>query len=120
MIFPCSPAPAGRRNPATPFLPSASVDRVFAMNVIYFLEPLDAYLAEIFRCLKPGGLVVLGVKDVAIGQDKSVYVNQDWSECLAAMKRAGFEAELGSTQLEGMAAYRPLIGRKKDAVTAGS
>ena len=62
----------------------------------------------------------VGYDDLAAVQDKSVYVNQDWSECLAAMKRAGFEAELGSTQLEGMAAYRPLIGRKKDAVTAGS
>ena len=90
------------------------------MNVVYFLEPLDAYLAEIFRCLKPGGLLLLGVKDVAIGQDTSVYVNQDWGDCISAMKRAGFDAELGETQLEGLAAYRPLIGRKKAAVTAGS
>lgn len=95
-----------------PFLPTASVDRVFAMNVIYFLSPLDAYLAEIFRCLRPGGLVIFGVKEMIKGNEPSVFVNQDWRMCIAAMKRAGFEAESGEVQLEGAAAYTPLIGRK--------
>eukprot|EP00966_Prymnesium_polylepis_P047125 1091307-Prymnesium_polylepis.1 len=45
-----------------PFIASDSVDRLLGINVVYFLDPLDIYLKEIARMLKPGGVVVMAVK----------------------------------------------------------
>ena len=95
------------------FVSDASVDRVLGMNVIYFLDPLDIYLREVHRILKPGGFVVWGCKEPAKQGDPKVFVNTDWDKCLGSMEAAGFRAEKGSVRLEGMASYTPLIGKKE-------
>jgi arsenite methyltransferase len=44
-------------------LDDGSVDAVVTTNTIYFVDDLDAALAEIARVLAPGGRFVLGVGD---------------------------------------------------------
>jgi SAM-dependent methyltransferase len=79
-----------------PFLEDDSVDGIYALNVIYFLHPLDEYLQELVRVLKPGGTLVFGVYEMAKRLDPSIFVNQDWNKCLEAMKRAGLvDAAMG-------------------------
>ena len=92
----------------------ASVDGILGSNVVYFLNPLDEYLAQFYRVLKPGGILVFGVKNMVKKQgDPSIFVNVDWNKCVQAMERAGFEAEEHSLQLEGLAQYIPLVGIKR-------
>jgi 16S rRNA A1518/A1519 N6-dimethyltransferase RsmA/KsgA/DIM1 with predicted DNA glycosylase/AP lyase activity len=98
-----------------PFISDGSVDRVLGINVIYFLAPLVKYLKELFRVIKPGGLVVWIVKDVAKTFDKKIYVNTDWDICLVAMEEAGFVATCGEKQLSGSQEYIPLYGRKSSS-----
>ena len=40
------------------------------MNVLQFLDPLREYVDEVYRVLKPGGLVVWGNKDLAKAGDR--------------------------------------------------
>lgn len=92
------------------FVPDNSVDLIFAHNVIYFLDPLDIYLKEAHRILKPGGQAFFGVKEVAKSLDQSIYINTDWNLCLEEMKKAGFKnAEQQQPRLEGGLAYIPLV-----------
>ena len=44
-------------------LPDSSVDRILAVNVIYFVAPLMAALSEARRVLRPGGTMALYVTD---------------------------------------------------------
>ena len=44
-------------------LPDSSVDKILAVNVIYFVGPLMAALAEARRVLRPGGSMVIYVTD---------------------------------------------------------
>ena len=95
------------------FIPDNSVDVIFGFNVIYFLDPLDEYLVEMNRILKPGGTINFGVKSVAKNFDSAVYVNTDWNTCLEQMKSAGFVGlDQGKERLEGPLAYIPLFGKK--------
>jgi SAM-dependent methyltransferase len=95
------------------FIPDDSVDLVFAFNVIYFLDPLDAYLKEFKRILKPGGAVNFGVKEIAKNMDPAVYKMTDWDKCLEEMKKGGFtNVEAKAERLEGPLAYTTLVGGK--------
>ncbi len=97
------------------FIPDDSVDLLFAFNVIYFLDPLDAYLKEMLRILKPGGTVNFCVKNVAKNFDSAVYVNTDWDVCLEKMKEVGFvEVQQAEARLDGPLEYIPLMGKKSD------
>jgi len=101
---------------ALPFIPSGSVDRILGINVIYFLTPLNEYLAELARILKPGGMLVWTVKDMVKSMDKSVYVNTDWDVCVKAMEAAGLETSIGEGRGvggDGRSGYTPIIGKKK-------
>lgn len=76
-----------------PFLHEASVDYIYALNVIYFLNPLSEYLAEIYRILKPGGTILFGISTAVASVicDPTYFVNTDWDACTEAIKLAGFE-----------------------------
>lgn len=102
------------------FLEDDSVDRVFGMNVIYFLDPLDAYLNEIKRVLKPGGKLVWGGKFQVGGVGHHAFKNLDLDKCSAAMREAGFDVATSSARLEGFAAYQALIGEKPTAPLTSS
>jgi SAM-dependent methyltransferase len=74
-----------------PFLEDSTVDKIFAMNVVYFLDPLDVYLKELHRVLKPNGFVVFGgVFDVV--PHEGAFVNVNEASIVACMEAAGFEA----------------------------
>ena len=95
------------------FIPDNSVDVIFGFNVIYFLDPLEGYLKEIFRILKPGSQVVFGVKAVAKNFDPSVYVNTNWGACMDGMESIGFvNGQQGEERLDGPLAYVPLTANK--------
>jgi SAM-dependent methyltransferase len=73
------------------FLPDCSVDKVFALNVVYFLDPLQVYLTELHRILKPGGVLVWACKFPSIAKlPDDIFINKDEGEIVAAMQAQGF------------------------------
>jgi ubiquinone/menaquinone biosynthesis C-methylase UbiE len=75
-----------------PYLENDAVDILFAMNVIYFLDPLPEYLAEMYRVLKPGtGKMSLGCKFQSIPQNSNIFVNADEAVVVKMIREAGFE-----------------------------
>lgn len=103
---------------AMPSVPSSSVDVVFGMNVVYFLQPLGAYLKELLRVLKPGGWLILGTKPAAVAVgDPKAFVNTDNAAVVAAMRAAGFmAAAVAPARLESEpptpATYLPVVCQK--------
>lgn len=95
-----------------PFLEDNSVDKMFAMNVVYFLNPLDEYLPEIHRVLKPDGIVVFGCKFDLIPQDSDVFVNVKEELVVEKMEAAGLEVTSTCVDESG-ARHTELLGRKK-------
>lgn len=94
-------------------IPDNSVDLIFGFNVIYFLDPLDDYLKEMNRILKPGGHINFGVKPMAKTLEKTVYINTDWDVCLDRIRSVGFvDVKQGEQRLEESLAYIPLTGTK--------
>jgi len=74
------------------YLQDGSVDTIFAMNVVYFLDPLPDYLKEIHRVLKPGtGEIVWGCKFDKVPKDNEIFVNVQEDKVVQTMKDAGFE-----------------------------
>jgi len=95
------------------FIANNSVDLIFAFNVIYFLDPLNVYMKEMLRVLKPGGCLMCGVKPIAKDMDKEVYINTDWEKIQKELKSCGFvDVVLGDEQLEGPVAYIPMSAKK--------
>ena len=73
------------------FLKDDSVDKILAVNVVYFLDPLENYLKEIWRVLKPGGRVSWACKFEAVkSMDETIFVNTDQAVIEGAMKKIGF------------------------------
>lgn len=73
------------------FLDDASVDKMFGMNVVYFLDPLEEYLHEFHRVLVPGGTLVFGCKFQSVKDAQHPFVNTVEEPIVARMKHAGFE-----------------------------
>jgi len=74
------------------YLEDNSVDAMFGMNVVYFLDPLPEYLKEIHRVLKPStGQIVWGCKFDKVPKDNEVFVNVQEDKVVQMMKDAGFE-----------------------------
>ena len=100
------------------FIPDNSVDLVFGFNVVYFLFPLDVYLKELNRILKPSGELQFCVKEEAKYMDKNIYENTDWDACLEKMKNNGF-VDVEKTEVrfkyDGPISYSTLIGKKKSS-----
>ena len=93
-----------------PYLGDDSVDTVFAMNVVYFLDPLRDYLGELHRVLKPGtGEIVWGCKFDKVPKDNEVFVNVREDEIVRMMEETGFEVT--SEAIDVAAA---MIGGAKD------
>ena len=82
-----------------PYLDDASVDKIFGMNVVYFLVPLPEYLGEMNRVLKPGGKLVWGCKFGNLPRDNNTdFVNVSKSAIADAMEKAEFE-EVSTTKV---------------------
>jgi ubiquinone/menaquinone biosynthesis C-methylase UbiE len=70
------------------FLDDGSVDNMFAMNVVYFLDQPEDYLTEVLRALKPGGSVTFGVKPV-VKAFRPPFVNTEVEPILDKMRLMG-------------------------------
>lgn len=107
------------------FLPSHTsqkVDVIFAMNVVYFLHPLDAYLEEFYRVLREpntqfhAGRVVFGCKFNMLPAKTPPFYNVNPDDIVQKMKDANFSdvsVEYVHVVEETMYNYVEISGVKK-------
>jgi SAM-dependent methyltransferase len=74
-----------------PYLDNESVDKMFGLNVVYFLDPLPVYLEEIHRVLKTGGFVSFGGKFNFPPTNTKEFINIEPDAIINAMKKGGFD-----------------------------
>ncbi len=100
---------------------SASLDLVFARQVLHHANNLNALCAEVFRVLKPGGTFI-GVRDHVISsqEDLPAFLDShplhnlyggenayEVSQYLSAMKAAGFEIKKVLRSFDSVINYAP-------------
>ena len=70
-----------------------TVNKLLSINLVYFLNPLNLYLDEIFRILKLGKIGFFACKFDKIQRfDEAVAPNKSEVPVIAALAEAGFEA----------------------------
>ncbi len=68
-----------------------SIDKLLAINVIYFLKPIEQYILEFKRILKKGGIGYLGCKFESIKNfDIEVAPNRNEREIISQLSSVGF------------------------------
>lgn len=67
-------------------------DGVLTVNTVYFWPELDAGLSEIRRVLKPGGRIVIGIRDGSVMKrvSRDIFAIRTPGELLVALEAAGF------------------------------
>lgn len=79
-------------------LKSASFDKIFTINTIYFWYDLESVLSEIYKLLKKDGVFVntLYTNETLnrFGHTKSGYKRHSQLEIINACKKVGFEADI--------------------------
>ena len=74
-------------------IPDGSIDKLLAINVIYFLKPIEEYILEFKRILKRGGIGYLGCKFESIKNfDIEVAPNRDEGAIITQLLKLGFSA----------------------------
>ena len=74
-------------------IPDGSIDKLLAINVIYFLKPIEEYILEFKRILKKGGIGYLGCKFDSIKNfDIEVAPNRDEGAIITQLLNLGFSA----------------------------
>ena len=74
-------------------IPDGSIDKLLAINVIYFLKPIEEYILEFKRILKKGGIGYLGCKFESIKNfDIEVAPNKDEGAIITQLLNLGFSA----------------------------
>ena len=74
-------------------IPDGSIDKLLAINVIYFLKPIEEYILEFKRILKRGGIGYLGCKFESIKNfDIEVAPNRDEGTIITQLLNLGFSA----------------------------
>ena len=74
-------------------IPDGSIDKLLAINVIYFLKPIREYILEFKRILKKGGIGYLGCKFESIKNfDIEVAPNRDEGTIITQLLNLGFSA----------------------------
>ena len=72
-------------------IPDGSIDKILAINVIYFLKPITEYILEFKRILKKGGIGYLGCKFESIKNfDTAVAPNRNEREIITQLTSVGF------------------------------
>ena len=72
-------------------IPDESIDKLLAINVIYFLKPIREYILEFNRILKKGGIGYLGCKFESIKNfDLEVAPNRNEREIISQLSSVGF------------------------------
>ena len=73
-------------------IPDGSIDKLLAINVIYFLKPITEYILEFKRILKKGGIGYLGCKFESIKNfDIEVAPNRNEREIITQLSSVGFK-----------------------------
>ena len=73
-------------------IPERSIDKLLAINVIYFLKPIQEYVLEFKRILKKGGVGYLGCKFESIKNfDMEVAPNRNEREIITQLSSFGFK-----------------------------
>lgn len=77
-------------------LPDASIDKVLAVNVVYFWEDAQAVLGEVRRVLKPGGRIAIYATDKSAMRrwkfaSPKTHLLFDEPGLLQLVRRSGFE-----------------------------
>lgn len=84
------------------------------MSSTCFLDPLDVYVKEIHRVLKPQGMVMFGCKFGAIENAPESFVNKEEAKIVATMEECGFKVTSTTVELEKPKySYSELKGVKK-------
>mmetsp|Transcript_26326 Transcript_26326/g.37589 ORF Transcript_26326/g.37589 Transcript_26326/m.37589 type:complete len:215 (-) Transcript_26326:469-1113(-) len=83
-----------------PYLGDGTVSKLFGMNLVYFLNPLPAYLQEFKRVMKQNGTVVFGCKFGVVPQNTKEFVNIDAKYVADAMKDAGFDVTTEKVKID--------------------
>ena len=74
-------------------IPDGSIDKLLAINVIYFLKPIEEYILEFKRILKKGGIGYLGCKFESVKNlDIEVAPNRDEKAIISQLSNLGFSA----------------------------
>ena len=74
-------------------IPDGSIDKILAINVIYFLKPIREYILEFKRILNKGGIGYLGCKFESIKNfDIEVAPNRDEGAIITQLLNLGFSA----------------------------
>ncbi len=72
-------------------IPDGSIDKILAINVIYFLKPIEEYVLEFKRILKKGGTGYLGCKFESIKNfDIEVAPNRNEREIISQLSKFDF------------------------------
>ena len=67
---------------------NSSIDKIFLINVIYFLNPLELYLKELKRILNKDGTIFIAGKFEAVKTfDDNVFQNKKITELLKVLKK---------------------------------
>ena len=73
-------------------IPNGSIDKLLAINVIYFLKPITEYILEFKIILKKGGIGYLGCKFESIKNfDIEVAPNRNEREIITQLSSVGFK-----------------------------
>ena len=96
-------------------IPDGSIDKLLAINVIYFLKPIEQYILEFKRILKKGGKGYLGCKFESIKNfDIEVAPNRSESEIISQISSAGFSVSSEFVDLgEDRSRYTFILFKKK-------
>ena len=69
-------------------------DKVCSVNTLYFWNPPEIYLSEIFRVLRSGGQLVLGIRNSeqmnTLPLDKNIFNTYSLNEAINLVSSAGF------------------------------
>ncbi len=86
-------------------LPAASLDAAITLNTIYFVADLDAAFAECARVLRPGGSLVVGLRDPAAMAKMPLAASgfrlRPVEDVATALERAGLAVERHRRDGEG-------------------
>lgn len=95
-----------------PYLGDNSVDQIFAMNVVYFLDPLNQYIQEIHRVLRPGGAVTFGCKFHNVPSGTKEFVNIEQEAIVSVMEQEGLAVDVEEVNSGKMSMWTAVKGTK--------
>ena len=77
------------------FIQDETIDYIIAINVIYFLNPLDNYLNEIYRILNKNGKAFFVCKEVPMKRgNKKIFINNNLENIINSIKNNGFKVNM--------------------------